>query len=73
MVPGNVAKEKRVFPISELGEALVIAVSGRIDLETIEKVRFILNRRILVVVVDDTTINHQIDYHYGQTNDRLRE
>ena len=68
-VPKNVARENRVFPIAELSDALVIAVSHQIDLDTFEKVRFILNRHVVLVVIDDNTLNQQIDYHYREPHD----
>ncbi len=69
-VPKNVVRENRIFPIAEWSDALVIAVSRRIDLDTIEKLRFLLNRHMLLVVIDDSTLSQQIDYHYPEPHDR---
>jgi hypothetical protein len=64
-VPKPVARQNRVLPISEWAASLVIAASRQIDRETFEKVRFVLNRRILLVIVDDVTLRQQIDRHFG--------
>jgi len=70
-VPKGVARGNRVFPIAKLGDTLVMAVGRRIELDTIETLRFVLNRRILLVVVDDNTLSHHIDhYYYPGSHDR---
>jgi hypothetical protein len=69
-VPIGVARRNRVFPIAKLGDTLVMAVGRRIELDTIETLRFVLNRRILLVVVDDNTLSHHIDYYCPGSHDR---
>ena len=69
-VPKNVVRENRIFPIAEWRDAIVTAVSRRISLDTIEKLRFILNRHMLLVVIDDSALSQLIDCHYPEPHDR---
>ena len=46
LVPESVARENTVLPFSEEDGALRILIADPFDLETIEKLRFILNRKI---------------------------
>src|SRR5262245_50335538 len=46
LVPESVARENTVFPYAHENNALQIVMSDPNDLETIEKLRFILNKEI---------------------------
>ena len=46
LVPESVARENMVLPYKEEDGALTILIADPFDLETIEKLRFILNRKI---------------------------
>ena len=46
LVPESVARENNVLPVGEEDGALRILISDPFDIETIEKLRFILNRKI---------------------------
>ncbi len=65
LIPQSVAKENLVFPLAERNEYLVVAVTNPLDIETIDKLRFILNRDIRVVHVSPDWIRHQIRRRYG--------
>ena len=45
-VPEAVARENSVLPLSEEDDVLTVVVSEPIDLDTLDKLRFILNRRV---------------------------
>lgn len=66
LVPESVARENNVIPYMEDGDALVVLVHDPFDLETIEKLRFILNRRIETALAPKETINDAINRYYGQ-------
>lgn len=67
LCPESVARENTVIPIREdLGGILVFAMSNPVDLETIEKLRFILNRRIEIVLATPDAIVEAINHFYGQ-------
>jgi len=65
-VPESVARENIVFPVEMRGEALVVAMNDPMNLEVLDKLRFILNREIQVVVAPTESIQNAINTHYGQ-------
>ncbi|MFK8113088.1 MAG: GspE/PulE family protein [Rubripirellula sp.] len=66
LVPESVARENNVLPYSEDDGALRILVSDPFDLETVEKLRFILNRKIETALAPKTSITGAINKYYGQ-------
>lgn len=67
MVPESVARENHVMPLSHENSALQIVMSDPNDLDTIEKLRFILNKDIAPVLADREEIIAAINSHYGQS------
>ena len=67
LVPESVARENSIIPYKE-GEdgALHVLVSDPFDLETIEKLRFILNRKIETALSPREAIQEAINRYYGQ-------
>jgi len=66
LVPEAVARENSVIPLSEDDDLLTVVVSDPFDLETLEKLRFILNRRIETALAPRESIMGAINRHYGQ-------
>jgi type IV pilus assembly protein PilB len=66
LVPEAVARENSVIPLSEDDGVLTVIVSSPFDLETIEKLRFILNRPIETALAPREAIQEAINRHYGQ-------
>ena len=66
LVPESVARENDVLPYGEQDGALQILVSDPFDLETIEKLRFILNRKIETALAPKEDIKGAINQYYGQ-------
>lgn len=66
MVPEAVARENSVIPVSDEDDVLTVVVSDPFDLETIEKLRFILNRRIDTALASKEAIQGAINRSYGQ-------
>ena len=50
LVPESVARENVILPLAEEEDALKVIVSDPYDIDTIEKLRFILNRRIEIAL-----------------------
>src|SRR5690242_12786644 len=67
MVPESVARENHVIPLSHENNALQIVMSDPNDIDTIEKLRFILNKDIAPVLADREDIIAAINSHYGQS------
>jgi type IV pilus assembly protein PilB len=67
MVPESVARENQIIPLSHENNALQIVMSDPNDLDTIEKLRFILNKDIQPVLSDREDIIAAINNHYGQS------
>ncbi len=66
LVPEAVARENSVIPLMDEDDLLTVVVSDPFDLETIEKLRFILNRRIETALSPRESIMGAINRHYGQ-------
>ncbi|MBC8356024.1 MAG: type II/IV secretion system protein [Planctomycetes bacterium] len=66
LVPESVARENGILPMSDDEDALVVLMSDPLDIETIEKLRFILNRRVDVALAPDEAIQEAINRYYGQ-------
>lgn len=66
LVPESVARENSVIPFKDEDGALHVLVSDPFDLETIEKLRFILNRKIETALSPREAIQESINRYYGQ-------
>lgn len=69
LVPESVARENIIMPMSEDNGALRVLLADPQDFETLEKLRFILNRQIDVAVASREAINEAINRYYGQTGE----
>ncbi len=67
LVPESVARENVILPLAEEDGALKVIISNPNDMDTFEKLRFILNRRIEPVLAPREAILEAINRHYGQT------
>jgi len=56
LVPESVARENIVIPVSEEGGRLVVAVEDPMNFEIVEKLRFILNRDVEMVMAPKEAI-----------------
>ena len=66
MVPESVARENSIIPYKDENDLLHVLVSDPFDLETIEKLRFILNRRVETALAPKEPIQEAINRYYGQ-------
>ena len=66
LVPESVARENSIIPYKDDGDVLHVLVSDPFDLETIEKLRFILNRRVETALTPRESIMEAINRYYGQ-------
>ncbi len=67
LVPESLARENAILPYQEDGEVLKVIVSDPNDIETLDKLRFILNRQIEPVLAPRDAIQEAVNQHYGQT------
>ncbi|MEM6468312.1 MAG: VIT domain-containing protein [Planctomycetota bacterium] len=65
LVPESVARENNSVPIGWKDDCLLIAMPDANDIEMIEKLRFILNRRIIAVSAPQGDIEVAINSAYG--------
>ncbi len=66
LMPESVARENAVLPYREDGSQLIVLISSPKDVDTIEKLRFILNRDIKIALAPRSTILESINRLYGQ-------
>lgn len=66
LVPESVARENNVLPIGGDESVLKVLISDPFDLETVEKLRFILNRKVETALAPKTAIQEAINRYYGQ-------
>jgi len=67
LVPESVARENAIMPLMEDDGMLKVAASDPNDFQTIEKLRFILNKRIETALAPRESILAAINRYYGQT------
>ena len=71
LVPESVARENAILPMAELDDgALRVIVSDPDDLDTFDKLRFILNRKVEIALAPRENILEAINRHYGQMEDQ---
>ncbi len=66
LVPESVARENVIMPMAEQDDMLKVIVSDPYDIETIEKLRFILNRKVEIALAPRENILGAINKYYGQ-------
>jgi type IV pilus assembly protein PilB len=67
LVPESVARENAVLPLGEDDGALTVIVSDPYDVETLDKLRFILDRKVDIALAPRDSIQEAINRYYGQT------
>lgn len=67
LVPESVARENAILPMAEEGGALKVIVSDPLDYDTLDKLRFILNRQVEIALAPRDSIQEAINRYYGQT------
>ena len=70
LVPESVARENGIMPYDddEASGGIKVLMSDPNDVETLDKLRFILDRRIDVAVAPRENIQEAINHYYGQTD-----
>ena len=66
MISESIARENCVLPFEEDGDALQVVVSDPNDMDTFEKLRFILQRPIEPMIASKEAIQEAINRHYSQ-------
>lgn len=66
LVPESVARENNVLPLSEDEDSLKVIVCDPYDIDTVEKLRFILNRKIDIALAPRERISEAINKYYTQ-------
>lgn len=69
ILPPLVAVENMILPVTLDGETLIVAMAHPADEETLEKLRFILYRRVEAAFATEEAIRSAIDHHYGDAVD----
>jgi type IV pilus assembly protein PilB len=67
LVPESVARENAVLPLGEDDGALTIIISDPYDVDTLDKLRFILDRKVEIALAPRESILEAINRYYGQT------
>lgn len=66
LVPESVARENSTIPLDEVDGMLKIAIADPSDVDTMEKLRFILNRDVRIALAPRDQIQESINRYYGQ-------
>jgi type IV pilus assembly protein PilB len=68
LLPESVARENNIFPLAEEGSSLRVATCDPTDLDTQEKLRFILNREVELALAPREQIIEAINRYYGTSD-----
>lgn len=66
LVPESVARENKILPMTEEDGVLTVIVSDPDDYNTMDKLRFILNRKVEIALAPRENILEAINKYYGQ-------
>lgn len=66
-VPESMAREQIVIPVDVQGDTVVVAMHNPNNIEVLDKLRFMLNTDIKVMMAQVEAIQGAINRHYGQT------
>jgi len=67
LVPESVARENAILPMDDVDGVLKVIISDPMDFETLDKLRFILNRKVEIALAPRKAIVDAINRHYGLT------
>ena len=67
LVPESLARENIVMPLSQENGAIKVIMHDPMDFETIDKLRFVLNREIEVALAPKEAIVEAINNYYGSS------
>ncbi|RKY18126.1 MAG: type II secretion system protein GspE [Planctomycetota bacterium] len=70
-VPAEVAIEHKIVPIQGRQRVVTIAMSDPLDFETVDNVRFILNKEVETVLATPEAIEDALRRYYGYSGDDL--
>src|SRR5258706_15990405 len=65
LVPESLARENIVMPLAQENGAIKVIMYNPMDFDTIEKLRFVLNREIEVALAPKEAIVEAINKYYG--------
>src|SRR5581483_10679892 len=65
LVPESIARENVVMPLAQENGAIKVIMHNPMDFETIDKLRFVLNREIEVALAPKEAIVEAINRYYG--------
>src|SRR4051812_27214315 len=65
LVPESLARENIVMPLAQEGGTIKVIMHNPMDFDTIEKLRFVLNREIEVALAPKEAIVEAINRYYG--------
>ncbi len=68
LVPESIARENTVMPLAQDGGAIKVIMHNPLDFETIDKLRFVLNREVEVALAPKEAIVEAINRYYGGTS-----
>ena len=67
LVPESLARENFVMPMAQENGAIKVIMANPMDFETIDKLRFVLNREIEVALASKEAIVEAINKYYGSS------
>ena len=70
-VPAEVVRQYKVVPVMLHDDVLTIAMSDPTDMETLDSLRYVLNRDVEAVISPIEQIQKVIDQHYGTLADSV--
>ena len=65
MVPEQIAKKYRVFPVEKQGKRLVLAMLDPTDVYALDELRLTLNQEIQPAIVSEEDMNQAFSYYFG--------
>ena len=73
LIDTNVARTHGVIPVAVDGNTIYMAMRKPLDYQTLEAVRFILNKEIVPVVCDPDLFEDELDRYYPEKADTIAD
>ena len=64
-IPANVAQQYKIIPVMKHDDMLTVAMSDPTDMETLDSLRYVLQRDVDAVISPLSQIQKLLDHHYG--------
>ena len=72
-VPGSVARMYSIMPVEADAHSVTVAAADIISPETLDEIRFVLSKDVLIAVASESAITNAITRYYGTEDESMKD